>query len=255
MICADTRLKQADAAMGVAYAHLLKATDDSEIRAMLVTSQRRWLAQRDAELGQLDQDQDANNADRRQIVLDAIKSRTQYLSEPSQQDSKLPRLVSVALGQRKFASQFTGGPFAGFDTSCDFLPGSGTYSYGCFATHSYQNKTRVCSVREDWASGSVSETRMVADIANGRARTVATCSIGGGDADGVCPGANADGAPGRWKTQGIPPDTASMAPPAHPQPQLDADIGPDTDDPWLHACLTDTGYPMRDPTSDGESKP
>ncbi len=50
-ICDNASLKAADAAIGQAYAALLKETPDPEIRAMPVSSQRRWIAARNDVLG------------------------------------------------------------------------------------------------------------------------------------------------------------------------------------------------------------
>jgi uncharacterized protein YecT (DUF1311 family) len=243
MICADPQLERADSALGAAYASLLKSTSDPEIHTMLVAGQRRWLARRDEQLGDLDgtADPSPDAKAKRRILLDAMTDRTKYLARRSDRDHAVFALVETALDQRKFARSLTGGAFAGVETSCDFLPQAGHYTYGCFAERHYQNKDRVCSVREDWASGSVTETRYVGRIVDGKLQTVATCSIGGGDAGGLCPDPE-DHSPmqGHWKSV---TDEPAAPPPSPPLPKLDAELGPDPDDPWLHACLTDSSYP------------
>lgn len=251
MICSDARLKKADAAMGAAYAGALKATDDAEIRAALVASQKRWLTVRDQQLGRLKEDQDPLDTQTwREIVLKALQDRTRDLIPTAAGDPSPPRLIAAALAQRRFAARFTGGPFAGFSTTCDFLPGGGTYSYGCFATQRYQNDDRVCSLTEDWASGSVSETRSVGRVVDGTLRTIATCSIGGGDGPD-CPG-RPSGPPGKWKRPaGV--SAGVEKPPAQPLPKLDADVWIDDQEPWLPACLTDRGYPPADPAPGGKT--
>jgi hypothetical protein len=150
--------------------------------------------------------------------------------------------------------RFTGGAFAGFATDCEFLPGSRESwadHYGCFATRSYQNYNRVCSVSEDWATYSVYETRTVADVVDGKLKTVATCSVGGFSGDSACPDGSDTEA--RWNLQ---PKADKSGASAAPSPlKVDAEAGGAEDDqPWLRACLTDTGYPAADPASDGSRK-
>ncbi|MGU3547026.1 lysozyme inhibitor LprI family protein [Methylobacterium sp. A52T] len=210
MICADPALRKADAALGAAYSGLLHSTDDAEIRAMLIASQKRWVAARDTWLGDLDA------ADARAVVLKAIRARTEDLSGRSKSDPARPHWIAAALRQRAFAARFTGGPFAGFDTACDFLPVGRDRVYGCFGSRRYQNGDRVCTLSDDWASGHTSETRTVARVVDGAARTVATCTIGGGD-DAECPGP--DNADGRWARPAAPAAAgAAAAPPGPPPP-------------------------------------
>nr|WP_165388529.1 lysozyme inhibitor LprI family protein [Sphingomonas populi] len=238
MICADAALQRADAAMNAAYAGILKAAGDAGIRAMLVAGQRRWLAQRDADLGHLDRSGDAPDAGTwRGIVLKAIRDRTADLKRLEGGNPYLPHMVAVARAQRRFAARFTGGAFAGYDTSCSFLPGGDGYSYGCFGRQRYQNKDRVCTIAQDWASGSVTETHFVGRVVGGTLRTTATCSIGGG-AGPSCPGPGAGGGKG-WGAS-----SAREAPPSRPLPQIDADADFDPEAPWLSACLTASDYPV-----------
>ena len=72
-----------------------------------------------------------------------ILNRVATLKEIRKGD-KLPAMIATALRQREFNKQFTGGPFAGFDVSCDILPRDYKY-YGCFAIRHYQNNDRICS--------------------------------------------------------------------------------------------------------------
>lgn len=215
MICSDTQLRSADAALNAAYSKTLKAAGDEQIRTMLVASQKRWLGQRDEQLGHLDEyGDDAPDAETwREIVLKAINERTSDLARSSDVDPKLPQLVAAAQEQRRVAARFTGGPFAGFNTSCDFLPtgGGSSYSYGCFGQRRFQNRDKVCTVAQDWASGSVSDTRSEGKVVNGKLRTVEA------DDDEEAPAA--------------------------PLPALDAEADFEIDTQWLSACLTGNDVP------------
>ncbi|TXL72167.1 DUF1311 domain-containing protein [Vineibacter terrae] len=246
-ICGDQQLQAADAAMGEAYEKLLQAADDdADIRAMLVDSQKRWLAERDKLFDRrlASADKDAQRA----IMLSAIQDRTRVLTEPSGSPPQQPALIVIAHGQRKFTARYTGGSFAGFDTSCEFLPVQDSYAYGCFASRQYQNYSRVCTASRYWATGRVHEKRSVAEISDDKARVIATCSVDGAEGDTTCPGGS--GEDRRWDT--LP--KADAAAPMPSLPKIDAEAGPDEDAPWLRACLTDRSYPLSDPTSDGTRK-
>lgn len=252
LICADSRLIRADAEMGKAYTAILKsAASDAEIHAMLVASQRRWIAARDHSFGDLDNSVDGqtgegySKAAQRMIVLQAIQERTRQLSEVTKGGVSQPRLIRAALEQRKFASAYTGGPFAGFSTSCDFLPHSGEYSYGCFATHFYQNNNRVCSVTQDWASGSGYETHAVAEIVGGKAQLLATCRLG----DNECSGADLQKAGWRTHANELDGDLQRVYEQrgTAPLPALDGEVSEEDQAEWLHSCLTDPHFPNASP--------
>ncbi|MGO4722460.1 MULTISPECIES: lysozyme inhibitor LprI family protein [unclassified Inquilinus] len=258
-ICDSQSLKAADAALGQAYGQILKPADgDAEVHAMLVASQKRWLAARDEAFADPKDEHWGDENPWRGKLLNAIRSRTEDLGKKSAADPKQFDLVARVLQQRQFTARFTGGAFAGFATGCEFLPGSRESwadSYGCFGTRSYQNNNRVCSVSEDWATYAVYETRTVADVVDGKLKTVATCSVGGNGDDSACPDADDTSDSGaRWNLQPKAGEAgASAAPPA--LAKIDAEAGGAEDDqPWLRACLTDTGYPAADPTSDGSRK-
>ncbi|MGL4963867.1 MAG: lysozyme inhibitor LprI family protein [Inquilinus sp.] len=252
-ICDDPGLKAADVAMGQAYGRILKAaTGDAEIREMLVASQKRWLAARDLRLAGPDDDEDGTAWQGR--LLKAVQDRTARLKMRSGTDPKQFDLIATAEAQRRFAARFSGGPFARFRTGCDFLPSDGRSAaadvYGCFATRFYQNKDRICGVSEDWASGAVYETHSVADVVDGKPKTVATCSVEGAAGEPPCPDGDRDGA-ARWNLQPKADDATS----AGSLPRIDAEAGGlDDDAPWLQACLTDGRYPLADPTGDGSVK-
>ncbi|RUP14964.1 MAG: DUF1311 domain-containing protein [Methylobacterium sp.] len=249
MICADAALRKADAALGSAYAGLLHGTDDAEIRAMLIASQKRWVAARDTWLGDLDA------ADARTIVLGAIRARTEDLSGRAKSDPARPHWIAAALRQRAFAARFTGGPFAGFDTACYFLPVGQDRVYGCFGSRRFQNGDRVCTLSDDWASGHTTETRTVGRVVDGAVRTVATCTIGGGD-DAECPGP--ENPVGRWTRPAVPAAATASATtaPAGPRAVLDVELASDAEaETWLSTCLTDPAYPPPDPVPAAGTEP
>lgn len=247
-ICGDKALRQADAALGAVYAKVLKASPDPEIRAMLVESQKHWLARRDLRLDGESEDGDGEAPGGN--LLKAIEARTADLAEMSRTDPKLPRLIETALKQRRFNAQFTGGPFAGYSADCDFLPSGSEQIYTCLGTRTYQNKDRVCSVTMDFATNALYVTRTVAEIVDGQPRTIATC----GDENGNSPCPDGAPSPDRHWTLKPAEATAAGGGANTPLSKISADLGEDEDSPWLRACLTDKTYPSADPASDGASK-
>ena len=123
LICSDRKAVAADGELNRAYAAVLKQAPDEEIHKMLVDSQRRWLKARDQVLDGLTDDSDALQDDKTpgQLAADLILNRIAQLKEIRKGD-KLPAMIATALRQREFNKQFTGGPYAGFDVSCDLLP-------------------------------------------------------------------------------------------------------------------------------------
>ncbi|MFL9883263.1 lysozyme inhibitor LprI family protein [Paraburkholderia agricolaris] len=246
LICQHKNLQDADAAMGQAYVKLLaKASDDAEVRAMLIRSQKRWISARDKGFSAaMDYPGAPDEEALPTSLLHAIRDRTRDLTETSRGNPALPHLIELALAQRKALSQYTGGTFAGFDTDCDFLPGGGEFSYGCFARRSYQNRDRVCTLADDWASGTVYQTRSVAQVVQGERQEVAECGDGGANVS-RCP--DADGQPdpnAHWRLVRPESAPAPSTKPAQDLPKLDVEVEPDADDAkWLHACLTDSQYP------------
>jgi uncharacterized protein YecT (DUF1311 family) len=255
-ICGDTRLKAADAAMGQAYAGILKdAGGDAEIRAMLVASQRRWVAARDEALGNPDSwPEDADPETWRGKILAAMQDRTDTLNQRDAEDPLQFPLIARAQDQRQFAAQFTGGPFAGFETRCQFFPsraGSWADYYSCFATSRYQNNDRVCSVDQDWATYGVTETRSVADVVDGKLKPVASCAVDGAS-DSTCPDiANPRNPEARWNLQ---PKGEATAAPSPALAKLDAEAATGGSRIWLYTCLNDPGFPTADPFFDGRGK-
>ncbi|GFM81371.1 hypothetical protein PSCICN_20630 [Pseudomonas cichorii] len=245
LICADPRLVSADAAMGKAYASLLKSTHDDEIRSMLVASQLRWIAARDHGLGGLRDSIDAPTGEpytpqaQSRIVLKAIQERTRQLRRISDQTSAKPELVQRAIDQRTFDAGFTGGRFAGSNVACEFVPQADAHAYGCFGTRFYQNNNRVCSLSQDWASGELYQTRAVAEVIDDKPKLIATCKPGVRDC--------AEGSPG-WSARSADqdPDTLRIYDQIDKQPlvRLDVELWPEEgDEQWLKQCLTEPGFP------------
>lgn len=181
LICADRGAVSADAALNRDYSALLKAAPDAEIRTMLVDGQKRWLAARDNALERLIESPDLlpDGKTPAQAARSLMLARSAQLKEKAK-GSDTPALIARALEQRKFRAQFTGGPFAGFASSCDVLPPDYN-NYTCFATRHYQNKDRVCTIDEYWASGGVYTKRYVADVENGKPKVIASCSFSSAD--------------------------------------------------------------------------
>ncbi|UUQ64346.1 lysozyme inhibitor LprI family protein [Pseudomonas fuscovaginae UPB0736] len=250
LICSDQRLLSADASMGKAYSALLKSAPDATVQKLLVGSQRRWIKARDEAFGDLDtltNDQTGDpytKDDQREILLNAIQQRTRQLNERLPGNAPYPRLVQAVADQRTLASHFSGGPFAGVSVSCEFLPQSGQYTYGCFGTHFYQHNNRVCSVSIDWASGSVSEVRAMANVVDGKPKLAATCRPG----ENRCSSddaANTD-LPG-WSesAERFPGDTVRIYEQlgATALPESDPEMPEEDSRKWLQSCLTDPNYP------------
>ncbi|MDW9244741.1 lysozyme inhibitor LprI family protein [Burkholderia cepacia] len=234
-ICTSPALRAADARMNSAYAGALKVAPDAAIRDMLVRSQRRWIAARN---NRLDADYDGHLLAVNE-VRKAIDRRTAELADQSGKG-----LIARALAERQWLAKFTGGPLTGFDGNCDFIPddASGAHvSYACFGAVHVQNRARICSQSEDWATGAVYQYRSVSAADGGRARPVAFCEA---QAHGrACDNA---GAQSGWMRAGVSGDDKRAPAPAIGLPQLDAEMWPigDGDDAvWFERCLTASVFP------------
>lgn len=235
LICADRKTVSADAELNRAYAALLKQAPDSEIRAMLVAGQKRWVAARDKTLGMMISEPDAlpEGKTAGQIARDLILGRVaDFKATPK--GSSTPRIIGNAIRQKTFLSQFSGGEFAGFSTSCDVLPRDYT-GYDCFAVRHYQNKDRICSVDEYWASGSGYTKRYVANVVNGKPKMVASCSFS--SADEAC---SDDAGKTKWNTKPQQPADFYQS---GPLPKIDGEVPTEDDYEWAQACLSNAGYP------------
>ncbi|WP_313622170.1 lysozyme inhibitor LprI family protein [Achromobacter sp.] len=235
LICSNRGAVSADAELNRNYSALLKQAPDAEIRAMLVASQKRWVAARDQALTTLIDSPDAlpDGKTSAQAARDLILARSAQFKKTAKGDS-VPRIIGTALEQRKFLSQFTGGAYAGYQTSCDVLPRDYT-DYSCFATRHYQNNGRVCSVDEYWASGGVYTKRYVADIVNGKPKTIASCSFS--SSDEACH--DSDGKT-KWNRAPSQPERGY---PANALPKIDGEVYDADDYEWAQACLADPAYP------------
>ncbi|WP_336236190.1 lysozyme inhibitor LprI family protein [Achromobacter dolens] len=244
LICSDRKAVAADGELNRAYAAVLKQAPDEEIRKMLVDSQRRWIEARDQALNGLTDDSDALQDDQTPggLAADMILNRVAALKEIRKGD-KLPAMIATALRQREFNKQFTGGPYAGFDVSCDILPPDYKY-YACFATRHYQNNDRICSVEEYWATGSVYVQRYVAKVVDNKPVPVASCSFNGNDAN--CPGSIADDA--HWNTG---PEVHKVDYSSKPLPKVDGEVHDDDEYGWLKSCLSDASFPLSNPKDAG----
>lgn len=234
-ICTSPALRAADARMNSAYAGALKVAPDAAIRDMLVRSQRRWIAARN---NRLDADYDGHLLAVNE-VRKAIDRRSAELADQSGKG-----LIARALAERQWLAKFTGGPLTGFDGNCDFIPddASGAHvSYACFGAVHVQNRARICSQSEDWATGAVYQYRSVSAADGGRARPVAFC-----EAQAHGRARDNGGAQSGWMRAGVSGDDKRAPAPAIGLPQLDAEMWPigDGDDAvWFERCLTASVFP------------
>jgi uncharacterized protein len=234
-ICGNASLKAADAAMGRAYGALIKTAPDTEIRSMLVGSQRRWIGARNEGLNT-----DSQGAPRPIGELrKAIEERTKRLNDHSDKG-----LVAQAEAQRRFLTKYTGGDFSGFDTSCEFIPNDRdqtSFSYQCFGTMHVQNKLRVCSANTEWATWSLAEYYGVSTVEGGTAKSVASCSDQSGN---ICEKGKDTATDSDWSLN--PGKDVQVPAPQTGLPKLDVEgIWPleATDATWFDQCLTSPAYP------------
>jgi uncharacterized protein YecT (DUF1311 family) len=250
LICESPALKAADVAMSRAYFRLLKSNPRGQIHALLIASQRRWLAARQQQPDIL---APAGGGDERRaeiaILLTEINDRHHNLT-PKLQDQGLAPLLMQIEAQRKFAAQFSGGRFAGYTTECFFTPRlSGAGGYACTGTESLQNGSRLCSSTIEWTGGRVFEDRRVADIVAGRRKTIARCDTNDKTAQ-QCPEPEAshadDSAPDvGWN---FSPDKDVSRADGKPATKLDPDFPSEhgmADKDWMQQCLSDPAYPPR----------
>lgn len=239
-LCSDKQLAAADRSMSDAYFKLLHAIDDPSIRTSLIVSQRRWLAARESDLGELDRAEGMDKRAQRSILLAVTHQRTRDLQAHA--GGQL-RFVATALRQRALASTYSGGPFAGYRAECSFIPDQRNdrkMYYSCFGSHAYQHGNRVCSQSDDFASYTVVTTRAVGHLENGSLTPVATCAFGGSDKS--CPDNDADRLEA-WNTR---PTTEQFQNGYGDGPRLEVDPdmdNTDEDPAWLARCLTAPSYP------------
>jgi uncharacterized protein YecT (DUF1311 family) len=231
-ICANPGLKTADAAMGQAYAALLKRAPDAEIRAMLVKSQRRWIVARDKGL---DTDLDGKPLAASEL-RDALLSRTRRLNDTSKNG-----LIAVAVEQRRYFGQFPTAEFAGFNTYCDFIPAArdGTdVSYQCFGGVHVQKGAVICDLSFDWATFALYVHYGVSRVASGNASPEAYCD---GRSDHGCDAGSPD-----WQLAGAGQSFDNFPKPGKGMDKIDAEgVSPIDSDyaPWLQSCLSKPNFP------------
>jgi uncharacterized protein len=247
LICGHADLRQADEAMSRAYFKLLKQAPEKDSRDALEMSQKRWVDAREKQFASPpDNDTDTPALDEHDLMRKITAARTDALSNASAFDSKTPALLAALAQQKKDADGYKGGPFAGFDTDCSFLPpGWGDGDYLCITTQTYQNKDRVCTVATEWASGHTTDVRTVSNVVNGSLKPVASCASGYSDVDGPkCPDADDADAAAHWDRSPDPSKIKTTAPsPSLPKLDPEADSFSPQDTTWLKACLTDPSYP------------
>ena len=165
-----------DAGLNRAYAALMKQAPDDEIRAMLKDSQRRWLAARDGKLQDLIANIDAvpEGKTAGSVAADLISAHRR--ADGARQGQQAAQADQHGAGPAEFRQQFTGGPY---DVVCELLPPNDIYA--CFAISHYQNKDRVCTAEQYWATGSVYAQRYVAKVVDQKLVPVASCSYNGND--------------------------------------------------------------------------
>ncbi|QOZ49079.1 hypothetical protein XH89_34080 [Bradyrhizobium sp. CCBAU 53340] len=235
LICAFPEAKQADEEMSAAYFALLRRTTDPDFHEALIRSQRRWIEARSRGVPRIDGEQDEEPDDRK-VLLKVTKDRLGFLK------GNAP--IRTMELQRKVASKDGGGPFAGYEGPCDFMPPRyGHWEYACWIATHRQHKDRVCSVGEEWTSGHTTERRLVSVVTNGEPKPVASCYTG--YAGHSCPEPDI-GAAAHWDTN--PQISAGdLAPPrAGSLWKYDPDGPAGYDEPWMQDCLLAPNYPPAD---------
>jgi uncharacterized protein YecT (DUF1311 family) len=234
LFCTTPQLKQVDEAMSATYFKLLRETTDPDFHEALIQSQRRWLKIRSDGPDRFGQAED-NKTDDRDVLLQVTRDRLAFLQ------TRQP--IRTMEEQREARSKDGGGPLVGFKTYCALQPPPyGNWSYECWGSAHRQNNGRVCSSVREWASGHISEYRLVSLLKDGEPRRTAFCSTDDGLANRpICPGTSDDPwvkADAHWDTSfdttlGYTPtlDTSDLW-------KYDPDVQPDViTQPWLHDCL------------------
>jgi len=243
MICGDTKLKAADAALNAAYVAFLRSAPDRETRDLIIASQRRWLKARDGEFDAApDQEAGASDGEPRDeaaVLLSAIERRKNSITGTTY----FPGLAAVIKKQRANAAMYTGGPYAGYQTDCWFAPrGFGNGDYLCLGTETFQNRDRICRSATSWASGHTTEYRTVADVVGSGVRLKATCATGYESTDEPCPEPGLD--EGHWNMKPVATgDTPEFTLKGREHLQKYDPDASSMGEPWLRDCLTDPNYP------------
>jgi uncharacterized protein YecT (DUF1311 family) len=241
LLCASPELKQADDAMSAAYFKLLRETTAPEFHEALIRSQRRWSELRSRGVDRFGA-AEGDKTDDREVLLKMTNDRLDFLrrTEP----------IRTMQAQQKIASKDSGGSFAGYETSCSFLPPPyGNWNYACWGAAHRQHHDRICSTGMQWASGHMTEYRLVSLLKNGEPKPVASCSTGYAGTNEPCPEPDDDSAAralAHWNTN---PQPSNDLPAPHAgnlwkyEPDIDPKI---TDQPWMRDCLFAPVYPPPD---------
>ena len=239
LICITPELKKADDVMGAAYFKLLRQTTDAEFHEALIRSQRRWLQARSRGFSRIEGMEDEESDDRK-VLLKITTDRINFLK------GTVP--IRAMEQQRRVAAKDSGGPFAGYAASCEFLPPRyGNWDYVCWVTTHRQHMDRICSVVEDWATGHTTERRLVSVVNNGEPKPVASCYTG--YAGKTCPDRennNEIGVDAHWNTNPQPSATDLRPPRPRSLWKYDPDSHSETDTPWMRDCLFASTYPPPD---------
>jgi uncharacterized protein YecT (DUF1311 family) len=241
LFCTSPELKQADEAMGAAYFKLLRGTADPDFHAALIRGQRRWLEVRSHSVDRFGA-AEADHTDDREVLLNMTRDRLTFLQTTAP--------IRAMEQQRKIAVQDRGGPFAGYETfSCFFSPPPyGSWGYICLGAAHRQHNDRICSVAMEWASGHMSEHRLVSVLTNNEPKPVASCATDYAETSEQCPEPDDDAKTrtvAHWNTNPAPSGELPT-PRASALWKYDPDVDPGiTDQPWMRDCLFASTYPPR----------
>jgi uncharacterized protein YecT (DUF1311 family) len=246
LICAFPEAKKADEAMSAAYFALLRRTPDPEFHEALIRSQRRWIEARSRGVPRIDGQEDEEPDDSK-VLLKITRDRLDFL--------KGSRPIHTMEQQRKVASKESGGPFAGYEGPCGFMPPRfGHWEYACWIATHRQHKDRICSVGEEWATGHTTERRLVSVVTNREAKPVASCYTG--YAGHSCPDPEniaIDEVSAHWNTN-PQISVGDLGPPrAGNLWKYDPDGPPGFDEPWMQDCLFAPSYPRPEPSPTGKT--
>ncbi|MGM4985390.1 MULTISPECIES: lysozyme inhibitor LprI family protein [Rhizobium] len=247
LICNNPSLRKADTEMSKAYFDLLRSVKDPEIHQALVSSQQRWVGLRYIEGSRLQPDERKQEIN---LLRDDTAQRTRNLAMKGGVPES-SALVANAVAQQRYVSRFSGGPYSGYWTECDFIPsGEDSHDYECFGVKAIQNAARVCSDYTYWASGRYYDFSKVANVSNGKLVTVAGC----GGEDAQCPddaAAGLDKGKTGWDFHVDEHDDRYNPDLSHsPVFRIDPDFK-DEDDisgiapDWMTQCLADPDFPPR----------
>jgi uncharacterized protein YecT (DUF1311 family) len=237
LICATPELKKADEEMGTSYFKLLRETSDPEFHEALIQSQRRWLKVRSFGPDRFGQ-AEGDKTDDREVLLTMTRDRLTSL--------RTAQPIRVMEQERRIISNDSGGAFSGFKTFCVLQPPPyGNWTYQCWGDAYRQHGGRVCSSGMSWASGRMTEYRLVGILKDGKLEPVASCSAGEFSEGEDCPDSSGDAktnSAAHWNTN--PSRVANLPTPPADLWKYDPDIEPDQiNQAWMRDCLFAPNYP------------